>query len=364
MFKGLHLWLPSYRRRRNPWDPSRETHLILCVCDHFEPLHAASRPEALSRLSRWENDFPSLSASFPDSTGQPLCHTFFYPIEQYDPDLLATLARLCRSTPCETEIHLHHNNDTAANLAATLDKGKRDFAGHGLLSTDPAGALRFGFIHGNWALDNSHPARAHCGVSNELRVLQEAGCYADFTMPSAPDPTQTATINSIYYATPSDRPKSHDRGRPARVGFPDPGGFLLVQGPLGLNWRRRKWAILPRIENADLTPLNPPTLLRLRLWLDLHIHVQGRPEWIFAKLHTHGGIPSNIDMLLGAPMRRFHTSLHDFAAAHPNFHFHYVTARQLVNIVHAAESGQSGNPAHYRDFRYISRLRPLAAGNH
>lgn len=359
MFKSLHLWLPDYlRRRRHPWDPASETHLIVCVCDHFEPLHDASRPEAIARVERWASDFPPISTSIRDSTGHPLTHTFFYPIEQYDPDILAPLARLCRTAPCETEIHLHHKNDTPENLAATIEKGKRDLASHGFLSTDPAGALRFGFIHGNWALDNSHPAGAHCGVSNELRILQEAGCYADFTMPSAPDPTQTATVNSIYYATPSAHPKSHNRGRPARVGV-DPNGFLLIQGPLGLNWHSRKWGILPRIENADLTPINPPTLTRLSLWLDLDIHVEGRPEWRFVKLHTHGGIPRNMDMLLGDPMRDFHQSLLDFAAATPRLSYHYVTARQLVNIVHAAEAGKTGNPSDYRDFRYLSRLTPL-----
>lgn len=358
MLKALDRWLPSYLlRRRARWASLPETHLLLCVCDHFEPFHDADRPEALERVRRWRDEYPRLADSFSDSTGQPLRHTFFYPIEQYDEEVLAALAALCQSTRCETEIHLHHENDTAGNLAITLEKGKAALAGHGLLSTDPAGAVRFGFIHGDWALDNSHPRRARCGVTNELRVLQAAGCYADFTLPSAPSPTQTATINSIYYATPSDLPKSHNTGRPARAGVPDARGFLLVQGPLGLNWRRRKWALLPRIENADLTPANPPTADRLRLWLDLHIHVQGRPEWIFAKLHTHGGVPRNMDMLLGPAIWDFHRSLPAFAAAHPGLHFHYVTAREMVNIVHAAEAGKCGNPAEFRDFRYTSRLR-------
>jgi hypothetical protein len=361
MFKALHLWLPAYLRRRSvPPAATGETHLMICVCDHFEPFHGAGRQEALSRVRRWESEFPGVASPWRDSTGEPPRHTFFHPVEQHDDEVLASLANLCRSTRCETEIHLHHRDDTAANLAATLEKGKRDLGGFGLLSTGPDGATRFGFIHGNWALDNSHPAGTHCGVRNELRVLQDAGCYADFTMPSAPEVTQTATVNSIYYATPSDRPKSHNRGRPARAGVQDPVGFLLVQGPLGLNWRRRKWGLLPRIENADLTPRNPPTIARLRLWLEIGVHVEGRPEWIFAKLHTHGGIPPNMDMLLGPPMQEFHRSLPRFAAAHPGFHFHYVTARELVNIVHAAEAGKTGNPSEYRDFRYVSRLRPAS----
>jgi hypothetical protein len=331
------------------------------VCDHFEPFHDATKAEALERVNRWEQNFPSLSTLFRDSTGQPPCQTFFYPVEQYDSDVLAPLGRLCASTRCETEIHLHHQDDTPEGLAAMLDQGKRNLAGHGLLSRDASDAVRFAFIHGNWALDDSRPGGGNCGVRNELRVLQEAGCYADFTMPSAPDPCQTATINSIYYATPSDKPKSHDRGRHARVGVPDPGGFLLVQGPLGLNWSWRKWGVLPRIENGDITPRNPPTAGRLRLWMELSPRVEGRPEWVFAKLHSHGGIPRNMDMLLGGPMQEFHSTLAQMAATQQGFHFHYVTARELVNIVHAAEAGKDGNPAQYRDFRYTRATGPARA---
>ena len=40
----------------------------------------------------------------------------------------------------------------------------------------------------------------YCGVNDELTVLRETGCYADFTMPAAPDVSQTRTINAIYYA--------------------------------------------------------------------------------------------------------------------------------------------------------------------
>ena len=72
---------------------------------------------------------------------------------------------------------------------------------HGLLARRrDTGELPYGFIHGNWALDNSRPDGRCCGVNNELAILRETGCYADFTLPSAPSPAQTAKINSIYYA--------------------------------------------------------------------------------------------------------------------------------------------------------------------
>ena len=81
------------------------------------------------------------------------------------------------------------------------------------------GEVKYGFIHGNWALDNSLPDGKHCGVNNELDVLRETGCYADFTLPSAPSPAQTRTINRIYYAIDDPlRPKSHDTGVPVGSG--------------------------------------------------------------------------------------------------------------------------------------------------
>ena len=201
------------------------------------------------------------------------------------------------------------------------------------------------------------PGRDRCGVRNELRVLRDAGCFADLTLPSAPSRTQTRTINSIYYGTSTGAAKSHDLGVPARVGAGPSGDLLLVQGPLGLNWAWRKFGVLPRIDNADLTAANPPTLDRLKLWLDLQIHVQGRPEWVFVKLHTHGAPSPNREMLLGEPMRRFHASLARFIAEQPDrFALHYVTARELVNMVHAAEDGKFGSPGAYRDYKFRSSI--------
>jgi hypothetical protein len=331
-------------------------HLVLCICDHFEPFHGVGKSEAIERVRHWRHEFAQLSSKFRDSSGSSPKQTFFYPIEQYDREVIDELAGLCRETGCETEIHLHHDRDTAENLRRTLLEGKERLAGHGLLSADPAGAIRYGFIHGNWALDNSHPEGRGCGVSNELSILRETGCFADFTLPSAPNRTQTRTINRIYYAKCTPEPKSHDTGervraeREPRVESPDE--LLIVQGPLTLNWSRRKFGVLPRLENSDLTLANPPTADRLKLWQQCRISVQGRPNWLFVKLHTHGAKPENAQMLLGEPMRAFHRLLARQAAADPTFSYHYVSAREMVNIVHAAEARHSGSPANFRNFRY------------
>jgi hypothetical protein len=354
MLKGLDRWLPSWFLRPRMALPAPR-HVLIAVCDHFEPFHDAGKAQALNRVARWHREYARLTADFRDSSGTPPRHTFFYPIEQWDEDVCRALALLCRETGAETEIHLHHRDDTAANLRRTLLEGKERFAKLGQLARDEQGGIRYGFIHGNWALDHSHPEGRACGVPDELRVLRETGCYADFTLPSAPSPCQVQTINALYYAREDGRPRSHERGIAASVGAPHEGRddqLLLVTGPLGLNWRWRKWGILPRIENAALTGANPPTPVRLGLWERCHIHVRGRPEWLFVKLHTHGGIERDSDMLLGEPMRAFHRHLAERAKSDPGFHFHYVTAREMVNILHAAEAGHEGDPHPYRDFRY------------
>jgi hypothetical protein len=292
---------------------------------------------ALSRVRHWQENYPKLTR-FRDADGRPPQHSFFFPAEEYRPEFLDPLADLCRQGSGEVEIHLHHDNDTAGNLSATIEAFKAQLAGHGFLSQG-----RYGFIHGNWSLDNSRRDGRWCGVNNELQALRDTGCYADFTLPSAPSDTQTRKINSIYYATDDpDRPKSHDTGMDVRVGGQATGDLLLVQGPLALNWRRRKWGVLPRIEAAEISGNNPSTPGRADLWVRQRIGVQGRPDWAFVKVHTHGCQENNFAAALDG-------RLHEALAQLP-VKLHYVTAREVYNLVKAAEAGKTGDPHQYRDF--------------
>jgi hypothetical protein len=323
--------------------PEETHHIFLCVADHWEPKwnRPATHVER-DRVARWVNEYPKLARPLADSRGRPPQHTFFYPEEEYEPEHLEAIAGLCRAGLGDVEVHLHHDHDTSASLREKLDRFTHALHDqHGLLRKDADGRIRYGFIHGNWALDNSCPDGRWCGVNDEISVLIETGCCADFTMPSAPAECQTSTINSIYYATDDrQQPKSHDRGILAQVGARPPDqSLLMIQGPLGLDWGSRKWGLLPRIENGDLTKRRPPTLARLRLWLDASVGVSGREDWVFVKLHTHGTQDSNADMLLGEPMRLFHESLRRFAQEHDWFRYYYVTAHEMASLVHQAESG-------------------------
>jgi hypothetical protein len=358
--RHLDRWLVGYilspGKRRKP--RSGETvHLILCIADHFEPRNGKVTEEvARARVDRWASDYPRLLGHFRDSDGRPPRHTFFYPVEQYHADDLEALAGLCRAGYGEVEIHLHHDGDTDETLRRTLLEAKTLLSErHGLLSRHrDTGELAYGFIHGNWALDNARPDGRWCGVNNELDVLRETGCYADFTMPSAPSDTQTWKINSIYYATDDPhRPKSHNTGIDVGRGKRPDHSLMLVQGPLVLDWRNRKRGIVPRIENGCIQGNQPPSIGRLEAWLRARVQVAGRPDWFFVKLHTHGAPENNQGVLLEQPNVEFHAALEHLAAMDRSFHYHYVTAREMYNLIRAAEAGWKGGISDARDFELI-----------
>jgi len=214
---------------------------------------------------------------------------------------------------------------------------------HGFLAKDPAsGQVQYTFIHGNWALDNSRPDGRWCGIDNELDVLVQTGCVADMTMPSAPSDTQTRTINSIYYARGRDGcRKSHDTGRPVRVGeAPRPGELLMVQGPLTLNWKEGKLGLVPRIESAELSFDAPPTAHRVRLWGDCAVCVQGAEEHVFIKVHTHGATEKAMRMLFDeGGFDRLWTELERQYRVDADHTLRYVTAGEMVARIRALAQG-------------------------
>ena len=303
--RNLQYWLHSYCRWKAAALVRRAVpprHVYFCFADHFEPYGGgADHTLARRRVAKWVERYPSLAAGHVDSFGNHPKHTFFYPAEEYDADLVDQIARLCAKGMGDVEVHLHHDNDTADNFRRLLvDYASTLHERHGLLRKDPAsGRPIYAFIHGNWALDNSRPDGRMCGVDNELGVLVDTGCYADLTMPSAPSDTQTRKINSIYFARGrSGARKSHDGGRDVRVGtWGEPGELLLVQGPLTLNWQDAKFGILPRIESAEISADAPPTAHRVRLWLGCRVSVRGAEEHVFIKVHTHGATEPTMQML-------------------------------------------------------------------
>jgi hypothetical protein len=365
--KGLSTlrWLPAYTWQRLARRPPHAgpPHLIIALADHFEPSivpdspgRHASREEQQRRVERWCREYPKLAGEWRDSDGRPFRHTYFYPAEQYDEALVASLAAHCQEGWGEIEVHLHHGvdaPDTAENTRRQLLGFRDALARQGCLSRlDGEGPAHYAFVHGNWALANSAAGRC-CGVDEEMQILAETGCFADLTLPSAPDRSQVSKINAFYEcALPLDRRAPHRRGRDLVCGRPPKVLPLILQGPLMLDFARRNGHRgLPHIENGELTGANPPTLDRLRLWQGAGVTIRGRPDWLFIKLHCHGMDPRDEAALLGAPMRRFLRDLTEGAKDGRLYRLHFVTAREMANIVLAACDGLEGSPGEYRDYR-------------
>src|SRR5882724_3601933 len=254
------LWLPGYlkaRLQKRPKNPAKR--LWVLFADHFEPWwRNPGDGTALDRVRRWTRNWPAIAERHPDSAGRPACYTFFYPEEQYHPSVMDELAGLREAGIADVEVHLHHDRDSPQSFIDRLTMfNERLHRRHGLLRSE-SGNIRFGFIHGNWALDNSLPDGRFCGLNNEITLLRDLGCYADFTLPSAPSSAQPRMVNTIYWATDDpQRPKSHDTGVPVRVGETFCRDLLMIPGPLTLNWSSRKLGLLPRLETGELAASNP-----------------------------------------------------------------------------------------------------------
>lgn len=358
--KHVEIWLWPYLRQRRQRAIrirlAREEvpiHIIFCMVDHFEPISAGSTQEQQRRrMENWSRHYPVLALRHKDSYGRLPQHTWFYPGEDYNREYLEGLVLLCQQGLGEIELHFHHGHDTGDSLRFKLAECIARFAAHGALRTNEGKPrTAYGFIHGNLALDNSRGDPAFCGVNDELIILRDTGCYADFSFPTAPCISQPRKINAIYYATDDpQRPKSYDVGVDVRVGNPPSGDLMIISGPLGLDWYNRKWGIIPRIENAEIQGHNPATPERIQNWVRQHVHVTGRPEWIIVKVSCHGAEDRNNEVLLGQSADDMYSTLEGEYRDRPGYRLHYVTARELYNVIKAAEAGEKGDPDAFRDY--------------
>jgi hypothetical protein len=345
--RNAQLWLRGWHsaRRRtlaHRFDPQYPVTVWLTFADHYEPF--AGRPTdavARDRVDRWAQEWPAIADAERDDAGAPAQWTFFYPQEEYRPDLMERLAGICRSGMGDVEIHIHHDGEGEQNFVDRMSGFVETLTGRHQLLHRRHGRPAFGFIHGNWALDNSRPDGRWCGLNNELTLLRQLGCYADFTMPAAPSPCQTSTVNAIYWAVDDPhRPKSHDRGTMVTPGtVPPDDGLLCVQGPLSIRAHPR-WRMLPSLEVGELAGYAPPSRVRAEHWLDASPRIGNQ---VFVKLFTHGAADRNLGPLLGGFIAR---TIRDVrASCHARgWQLRSATAWQMYQAIEAARSPGTPQP--------------------
>lgn len=358
---------------------SGPVHLIVALADHFEPAidpagkgaKRVPRPERIRRMEVWTREYPKVVDRLRDHDGRPFAHTYFYPAEQYDEEIVSMLAEHCHAGWGEAEIHLHHGAeapDNADNTRRALTEFRDHLAfRHRCLAVEEGSSQpRYAFVHGNFALANSAGGR-FCGVDTEMQILADTGCYADLTMPSGFwHAAQTAKINSIYECgLPLDQAAPHRKGRDLAVGRAPKVFPLIVQGPLVADTASTLRSRRPTIDNGAVTGAVPMSLRRLALWKRVRIHVAGRPDWIFIKLHCHSMDPTQHNAVIGDAFRKFLDELVSGADERKET-LHFVTAREMTNILLAACDGREGNPGDYRDYRlrrWAEAMRPAETAN-
>jgi hypothetical protein len=297
--RNSQIWAPGYvkqRVRRISGRGAPLERIWVTIADHFEPMCGGANLEsAQSRVRLWQSAWPVIARRCrPDTAGNPPQYTFFFPEEEYHPTLLEPLAKMVSDGIADIEIHIHHDGEGRQNFIDRLTAFcKILHSDYGVLRKRN-GKLAFGFIHGNWALDNSRPDGRWCGLNDEIQILAGLGCYSDFTMPSGDSPTQARLVNTIYWCIDDpNRPKSYDGGVPVIPGGGIEGDLLMIPGPLGIRWRDR---FLPRLETGELSGYDVATPYRVKRWVELSPRIGADS---FVKLYTHGAQERNSSALLG-----------------------------------------------------------------
>ncbi len=343
-------------------------HVMFCFVDHWEPIDGNE-----DAASHWVGDYMTMAARHKDADGRHPVHTYFV---YWDNDAaegkrnmrpyLHMLNEVAYKRFGEVELHIHHgmeNEGTRSQVEATEDfislvgKAKDVFSEYALVTAGPQPEQRFCFIHGMWALDNSRlnnwskpgtPYRQYCGVNQEIRLLKDLGCYADMTFP-AWGSMQPPLSDSIFYVRDDPQPKSYrfgDNIRRVEVGKGKFGDLMLVEGP----------SVDTNIGVAQGEYNAPATLERMRSWISHDVHVVGNDDWIFVKVYTHGcngykqGKQAWWNSFFGQQMDAFYSDIEATFNDGRNWSLHYVSAREMYNIIKAAEAGKTGDPNQYRDF--------------
>ena len=352
-------------------------HIMFAFVDHFEPYGTVEQVNWMT--SFWIDDYIAMASKHTDADGHHPIHSYFliawpYIQEEQLNSVLNKLNKVTYEGYGEVDFHCHHGwpdeamrteQEATEDLLNIITLAKQQFNRHGaLITAEIIPKITFGFIHGMWALDNSRyndwtnspPHFEYCGVNREMDILKKQGCYADYTFP-APYPMDSTLHNLIYYAVDDNEPASYhniSNVYPVEVNRPPMDNLMIIQGTNV----RTNISVNPGIYDE------PATLRRMDHWISRNIHITGNDDWVFVKVYTHGlsgdiTDPLTWDCYFGPTMDKFYDEINSKYNDGVNWTLHYVSAREMYNIVKAAEAGKTGNPNDYRDFeiaRYANMM--------
>jgi hypothetical protein len=320
-------YVKNGKRKKNCNEP---LHLYVAFCNHLSPFRGnVSQEIAEHRIVTWQREYTRFASEHRDSLGNQPVHTFFYDESDYNPHFIDTLHRMCRNGIADVEILLRHGQNTSLHFKRKVE-GFRDvlFHHHGLLRRNGED-ICFAFVHDYTTPCGSHSQSALCDVNQKPLILKECGCYADFTFPRTPDTTEPGFINSIHVS----KTKTNQKKR-ASVKNWSQDDLLLIEGPLGINWRNRRFCLFPRIENGEISARSRFTPHRARLWLDTAPQVEGDTRNLFLKLHTYGAVDSTVRYLFGeSGIHELHGYLERASVDNSDLILHYVSAYEMYRKI-------------------------------
>jgi len=351
--RQYYLFLPDYLRQSVAAPTpvvQGPTHIFFLFVDHFEPDWSVERTE------QWAARYRVLARHHLDSTGRPAQHTWFYAADQLYAPVLEVLRKLTEEGLGEVEFHYHHEGDTAQTLAISWKYAIGEMQKFGFLKTVD-GQTRFAFVHGNSSLDDSDQ---YCGVRDELKLLHDFGCFADYTFPALFTSAQPPIVNRIYAARDDPGPKSYRIQWPLLDLKSGAADLMIFEGPIAIapSWSLRR--LFLDVDDGDIHPAMPAGPARVHRWVNARVHVPERPDWIFVKVFGHtASSPEDMDEALGPHFESALTELERHYNDGEQYVLHYVTAREAYNLAMAAATGATGDPSKY----YDSEIKPYVSSS-
>ena len=234
----MHRWIAGWARDRARKAmiarPEGERHVLVAVCDHFEPLHGGRRARSVSRASApGANATPRWRAAFATRTVGRRATRSSSPARSITRRFVEPLAEMVEAGLGEVEVHLHHDGDTRAlacsdKLAQTLT----DLEAHGVVP-ERSGRPGVG-VHPRQLGARERPARrAMVRRRRRARAPPRARLLRRLHVPERARPLPAVDrqphLLSARRVAPA-RLRLHGRSG----GGPRPARVLLVQGPLAL----------------------------------------------------------------------------------------------------------------------------------
>src|SRR6185312_4436908 len=198
----------------------------------------------------------------------------------------------------------------------------------------------------------------YCGVREELKLLHEFGCFADFTFPALFSSAQPPEVNKIYAARDDPGPKSYRIPWPLLDLKNGAADLMIFEGPLSIapSWNLRR--LFFDVDDANIHPAMPAGPARVHRWVNARVYVAERPDWIFVKVFGHTvSSQEDMDEALGPHFDSALTELERHYNDGEQYILHYVTAREAYNLAMAAATGATGDPSKY----YDSEIKPYVS---